>query len=83
MRRNYSDLINLGTLDWSQDLPSERILAFTKTYRGQTLRAYFNQGNQDLQIGLDKNTKIVLTNLAEFEGGYIQVRPGTYMVSVN
>lgn len=83
MRRNYSDLINLGTLDWSQDLPSERILAFTKTYRGQTLRAYFNQGNQDLQIGLDKNTKIVLTNLAEVEGGYIQVRPGTYMVSVN
>lgn len=83
MRRNYSDLINLGTLDWSQDLPSERILAFTKTYRGQTLRAYFNQGNQDLQIGLEKNTKIVLTNLAGIEGGYIKVRQGTYMVSVN
>ena len=83
MRRHYSDLINLGTLDWSQDLPSERILAFTKTYRGQTLRAYFNQGNQDLQIGLEKNTKIVLTNLAGIEGDYIKVRPGTYMVSVN
>lgn len=83
VRRDYSDLINFARLDWSRDLPSERILVFKKSYQGQTLRAYFNQGNQDLQIAMNKNTKIVLTNIAEIEGDYIQVKPGNYLVSVD
>ena len=83
MRRTYSNLIHSASLDWSRDLPSDRILAFKKDYYGQTLRAYFNQGNQDLKIAVDKNTKIVLTNITEIECDYIYVSPGTYLVSVD
>ncbi|MGY0835910.1 glycoside hydrolase family 13 protein [Aerococcus urinaeequi] len=83
MRQNYRDLIHFASLDWVHDLPSNRILAFKKVYHGQTLRAYFNQGSQDLKIAVNKNTKIVLTNIAEIECGDIYMRPGTYLVSVD
>lgn len=83
MRKVYSDLINLGTMAWSRAVSNDRILAFKKDYQGRSLKAYFNQSNQSLQITRNKNTKVVLSNIADIECGYIQVKPGGYLITVD
>ena len=79
-RKEYQEVVSFGKLDWFDVRDDDNVIGFKRSLGEDTLIAYFNQGEEDLELTIDNQSMTVLAHLTSDENECLKVKKNGFVV---
>lgn len=79
-RKEHQQNLSYGELNWFDVRDNEEVVGLKRTLGEETLIAYFNQGEQDLELALDSIPEIVIGHLTFSDNRLLSIKQNGFVV---
>src|SRR5699024_4663033 len=79
-RKNHQQNLSYGELNWFDVRDKEEVIGLKRALGEETLIAYFNQGEQDLELALDSKPEIMLSHLSFTDNQLLSVKKNGFVI---
>jgi len=83
LRKRHQGLLSHGELHWHDIRDEEKLVGMTRKLDGRTLSAYFNQGEETLEIPKASGLNLEFSHLAKVEGESLTISPKGFVILTN
>ncbi|MGB6178041.1 glycoside hydrolase family 13 protein, partial [Carnobacterium sp.] len=79
-RKEHQEILSYGKLDWFDVRDDDNVVGFKRSFGEDVLVAYFNQGEEDLEVSIDTKSIVLLSHLVDTEKVVLTIKKNGFVV---